>query len=143
MDLQEALEVQVRHLLTILHAEELGQLGVGEDAALHVGVKAVVRLDIRRHELRDIRLATLRRGGETHEGAELRADGAHLEEGVICTASLPRRTGLRAERLRVNLAALLRATGITLEGLHSLLRLVNGTTEAGRQVRTQRTNVLL
>lgn len=96
MDLQEALEVQVGHLLAILHAEELGELGVGEDAALHVGVKAVVGLDVSCHELGDIGLAALRGSRETHEGAELGADGPHLQEGVVCTAGLPCRTGLRA-----------------------------------------------
>ena len=143
MNLQEALEVQVGHLLAILHTEELGELVVGDDATLHVGVKAVVGLDVGRHELRHIRLATLRCSGETHERAELGADGAHLEEGVVRTAGLPGGAGLRAQRLGVNLAALLGAAGITLHRLHGLLGLVYGGTEARREVRAQRANVLL
>jgi len=59
VNLQERLEVQVRDLLAILDAEQLTELGVGDDAALEVGVKARVRLDVRRDELRYIRLGAL------------------------------------------------------------------------------------
>lgn len=67
VDLQERLEVQVGDLLTILDAEELAELGIGDNAALEVGVKARVRLDVRGDELRDIRLGALGLGRQTHE----------------------------------------------------------------------------
>jgi len=62
VNLEEALEVQVGDLLAVLRAEELAELGIGDDAALEVGVKARVRLDIGRDELRDIRLGALALG---------------------------------------------------------------------------------
>jgi len=67
VNLEEALKVEVRYLLPILDAEELAKLGIREDATLEVGVKAVVRLDVARDELRDIRLALLGLGGKAHE----------------------------------------------------------------------------
>ena len=78
MDLQERLEVQVRDLLAILDAEELAELGIGDDAALEARVKARVLLDVRRNVLGDIRLALLRLGRETHEARELIGDRAPL-----------------------------------------------------------------
>ena len=95
VNLEEALEVQVGNLLTILHTEELGELRIGDNAALEARVKAVVGLDIRRDELRDLRLALLALGRETHERRELIGDRAGLEERVVRTASLPSGTLLR------------------------------------------------
>jgi len=91
VDLQERLEVQVRDLLAILDAEELAELGVRDDAALEAGVKARVLLDVRRDELRDIRLALLRLGRQTHKRGELIGDRAELQERVVGAASLPSR----------------------------------------------------
>jgi len=66
--LQEALEVQVGHLVLVRHTEELGELRVGEDAALEGRIKAVVALHVPRDKLRHIRLALEALGRETHEG---------------------------------------------------------------------------
>jgi len=59
VDLQERLEVQVRDFLAVLDAEQLAELGIRNNAALEVGVKALVFLDVRGDELRDIRLGAL------------------------------------------------------------------------------------
>ena len=63
MDLQERLEVQIGDRVLVRHAEEAGQYTVGDDVALIGGVKARVRLDIVRDELRDLRLRALGASG--------------------------------------------------------------------------------
>ena len=78
VDLQEALEVQVRDLLAVLRAQELGELDVGDDAALEAGVKALVLADVRRHKLRHIRLALLALGRQAHKAGQLIGDRAEL-----------------------------------------------------------------
>lgn len=125
VDLQERLEVQVRDLLAILDAEELAELGVRDDAALEAGVKARVLLDVRRDELRDIRLALLRLGRQTHKRGELIGDRAELQERVVGAASLPSRALLGGHIRRVLLDALLGVAGITLERLDGLTSLSN------------------
>jgi len=67
VNLKEALEVEVRYLLTILNAKELTKLGVRNDTALEVRIKTVVRLHVGGDKLRDIRLAALALGWKTHE----------------------------------------------------------------------------
>ena len=114
MHLQEALEVEVGHLLAILRAQELGELGIRHNAALEAGVKARVLLHIRRHKLGHVRPRALGLGGQTHEGGQLIGDGAELQEGVVCTASLPRGLLLGRHIRGINLAATLRVTGLTL-----------------------------
>jgi len=116
VDLQEALEVEVRYIITILNAEELAELGVGDDAALERRVKAAVRLHIASNELRDIRLAALRLGGKTHERSKLIADWAKLEESVVGAAGLPSRLLLRRHVLWILALAALGVANIALEG---------------------------
>ena len=67
VDLQEALEVQIRDIIAILDTEELAKLGVRDNAALERRIKAAVRLHIPSNKLRNIRLAALGLGGKTHE----------------------------------------------------------------------------
>ena len=59
MHLEEALKVQVSHLILVLGAQKLGQLGVRHNATLELGVKAVVLLHVGRHELGHISLRAL------------------------------------------------------------------------------------
>ena len=40
MDLQEPLQVQVGHLSLVIHAQQLGQCGVGDDATLEARIVA-------------------------------------------------------------------------------------------------------
>ena len=143
MDLQEALEVQVRYLLAVLRAEELAELGIRDDAALEVGVKARVRLDVRRDELRDIRLALLALGGQAHERGQLIRDRAELQESVVGTAGLPLGALLGRHRRRVLLHTALGVADIALEGLERLAGLSNQRADAGRPLRTERLQVLL
>ena len=56
VDLQERLEVQVRHLILVSDAEKLRECGIREDAALERGVEARVRLHVLADELRHLRL---------------------------------------------------------------------------------------
>ena len=143
MDLQEALEVQVGDLLTILRAEELGELGVRDDAALHVRVEAVVALHVGGNELRHIRLAALRLGGETHEARQLIGDGAELEEGVVRTASLVGRTLLGGHRGGVLANTALGLASLTLQRLGCIGRLTEDLTNTGRDLRAQGTEAVL
>jgi len=121
--LQEALEVEVSDLLAILRAKELGELGVRHNAALEAGIKARVLLHIRRDELRHIRLRALGLGGQAHEGGKLIRDGAELQEGVVCTASLPRGLLLGRHIRGIDLAAALGVTGLALQGAGRLSHL--------------------
>jgi hypothetical protein len=143
VDLQERLEVQVGHLLAILDTQELAQLGVRNDAALEVRVKAVVLLDILRNELRHIRLRALRLGRKTHERRELIRNRAKLQEGVIRTARLPSRTLLRRERSGVNTAAALRVTRLALEGLRGVRGLMDKITDTRGDLRRKSTELRL
>ena len=143
MDLQEALEVQVGDLLTILRTEELGELGVRDDAALHVRVEAVVALHVGGNELRHIRLATLRLRGETHEARQLIGDGAELEERVVRTASLVGRTLLRGHRGGVLANTALGLTSLTLQRLGRISRLTEDLADTSRDLRAQSTEAVL
>jgi len=134
VNLKEALEVEVRYLLAVLDTEELAKLRVGKDAALERGVKAVVRLDVARDELGYIRLALLRLGRKAHEGAELIRKRAELEERVVGTAGIVGRALLDVKRRGVNLTALLGVTGITLDRLDSLLRIVDRRANTRREL---------
>jgi len=137
VNLEEGLEVEVGDFLAILHAEELGELGIGDDAALEVRVKAVVRLDIGGNELGDISLAALGLRGETHEGGELIGDGAELEERIVRATSLPRLLLIRGHGGRVRAAALLGVTGLTLERLGRLNRLVDSGADTRADIRAE------
>ena len=143
MDLQELLEVEVGDLLTILRTEELRQARIGDDAALEVGVEAAVRLDIRRHELRDIRLRALRLGGQAHEARQLIGDGAELEERVVRAAGLVGRALLSGHRRGVLAHAALGITGLTLHRLRSIGSLAEQLAHAGRDVSVQGADTLL
>jgi len=143
VDLQERLEVQVRDLLTVLDAEQLAELGVGDDAALEVGVKALVLLDVRRDELRDIRLGALGLGRQAHERSQLIRDRAELQERVVRAAGLP--LGLLLGRhIRGVLAhAALGVANIALQGLEGLTSLRNQRADTRRPLRAERLEVLL
>jgi hypothetical protein len=121
VDLEELLEVEVGDLGLVIHAEELGERGVGEDAALEVGVKARVGLDVVGDELGHLGLGALLRGLDAHEGGKLGGDGLLLEEGVVGAASLPGNTLLGGQGRGIDLALLLGVTGLLLGGLGSLL----------------------
>ena len=60
--LEEALKVQVGHLILVLGAQKLGQLGIRNNATLELGIKAVVLLHVGRHELGHISLRALALG---------------------------------------------------------------------------------
>ena len=141
MYLQERLEVQVGHLLSVLHAQQLAQLGVRDDTALEVGVKAVVRLHILGHELGHIRLRALRLGGQAHKGGQLIRNRAQLQEGVVRATSLPNRTLLRGQRGRIHTATALRVTGLTAQGTRGLRGLVEQITHTGRHISRQGTQL--
>jgi hypothetical protein len=134
VNLQEALEIEVRDLLSILYAEKLAELRVGDNAALEVRIEAVVCLHIGRYKLRYIRLTALALRRKTHEGAELISEWAHLEEGIVGTTSIPSSLVLRRKGSRVNLAALLGITSITLDCLNSLLRIMNSGANTTRKL---------
>ena len=143
MDLQEALEVQVGDLLAVLRAEELAELGIRDDTALEVGVKARVRLDVRRDELGDIRLALLALGGQAHERGQLIRDRAELQESVVGTAGLPLGALLWRHRRRVLLDTALGVADIALEGLERLTGLSDQRADTGRPLSTEGLQVLL
>ena len=125
MHLQEALEVQVGHLLAVLHAEQSSQRLVGNDAALELGVKATVGLHVLGNELGHIRLALLRLGRQTHELRQLIRDGAELQERVVRATSLPRGTLLRRHRGGILANTTLGVASLTLQGLRSGRRIRN------------------
>jgi len=137
VNLEEALEVEVGDLLAVLHAEELGELGIRDDAALEVGVKAVVGLDVVGDELGDVSLRALGLGGKAHERGELIRDGAELEEGVVCATGLPRLLLLGGHLRGILAAALLGVAGLTLEGLGRLDSLVHSGAHAGSDLRAE------
>lgn len=142
MNLEEALEVQVGDLRLVIHAQQLGECGVGEDAALERGVKAAVGLHVVGDELGHLRLGALGASRDTHELAELLRQGLLLEEGVVRTASLPDSAGLGGERRGVNLPLLLGVTRLLLGLLGSLLGRLHGITHAARELRGERLELL-
>jgi len=143
VNLQEALEIEVRHVIAVLDAEELTELGIRNDAALERRVKATVRLDIACNELRDIRLAALGLGGKTHERGKLIADWAELEESVVCTAGLPCRLLLRRHVLWVLALATLGVADITLESTCCIRCLQDQSTNTRRELRAKSLEVIL
>ena len=143
VDLQEALEVQVGDLLAVLRAEELAELGVRDDAALEVGVKAAVLADIGGHKLRYIRLGALGLRGETHEGGQLVRDGAELEKGVVRAASLVGRALLGGHRRGVLAHTALGVTGLTLQGLGGIRNLAEELAGASGELGVQGANAVV
>lgn len=127
MNLEELLEVEVGDLGLVVDAEELGERGVGDDAALEVGVKAVVALDVVRDVLGHLGLRALGASGDSHEGAELRGERLLLEERVVGATSLPGCLLLGGHGGGIHFALLLRVASLLLGGfcgflgrLHSL-----------------------
>ena len=117
MNLQEALQVQVRYLLLVRRAQQLGKSGIGQDTALELLVEAAVALHVVRDELRDLRLRALGTGGHTHEGSKLLTDRALAQESIVRATSLPDRTSLGGQRRRVNLDLALGLTSLALDSL--------------------------
>ena len=142
MNLEERLQVQVRHLLLVRHAEQLRERGVRQDAALERRVKARVRLHVLADELRNLRLRALLARLEAHERAELIRQRALDEEGVVRTASLPSLALLRAHRRRVTALLLLGIAGLALGRLRGLLDGAHGIAHAGGQLRAERLELL-
>jgi len=143
VDLEEGLEVEVGDLLPILHTEELGELGIRENAALEVGVKAVVRLDVGGDELGHIRLGALALGRQAHEGGQLIRNRAELEERVVRTARLVDRLLLRGHVGGVLAATLLGVAGLALDRLGRLERLMNCCADASSYIRAERLEGIL
>jgi hypothetical protein len=140
--LQILLEVEVGNLGLVVHAEELRERGIGKDAALEVGVKAVVGLDILRDELGHLRLRALGTRSDAHEGAELRGERLLLEEGVVRTTSLPGSLLLRGQSRGIDTALLLGVAGLLLGGLGSLLSGTDGITHLRRELRGESLELL-
>lgn len=134
VDLQEALQVQVRDIRLIRHAQELRERRVGEDTALELRIEAVVALDVVRDELRHLRLGALGTRRDTHERRQLIADRALAQEGVVRTALLPRGAGLRGQRRRVHLHLALALARLTLDRLRRRGDLVERRTDTRRQL---------
>jgi len=138
VNLQEGLEVQVGHLILVAHAEELGERGVREDAALERGVEARVRLHVLADELRHLRLRARLARLEAHEVTQLIRQRALHQEGVVRATLLPGGTLLGRHRRRVNLLLLLGVAGLALGGLRGLLDGLHGVADTRRQVRAER-----
>ena len=143
MDLEEGLEVELRDLILVRDAEELRELGVRDDAALELGVLAVVGLDVVRDELRDLRLRTLGARRDADERRELIGDATLAEERVVRALRVLLRALLGGERRGVDTALLLRVAGLTLEGLDRRRRLRDGRARARRNLRLDRAERLL
>lgn len=142
MDLQELLEVQVGHLLTVLGAEELRELGVRHNAALERGIKAAVGLHVGRNELGHIRLGALGLGRETHEARQLIRDGAELEEGVVRATSVVRGALLGGHRGGVLANTALGVAGLTLDGLRRLRHIAEQAADGGGHIGVQGAHTL-
>ena len=142
VDLEEGLEVQVRHLILVADAEQLRECRVGQDAALERRVEAVVLLDVARDELRHLRLRALLARLQAHERAELIRQRALNEEGVVRAAGLPRLALLRSHVLRVLLLLLLDLAGLALGRLDGIGNALRGLADLGRQVGTETLEVL-
>ena len=123
--LEVALQVEVRDRVLVRALEELGQNRIRDDATLVRRVKAVVALDVRRNELRHIRLRAEGVVRKSHEGAQLRGQETRLEERVVGTAGLPRLLLLRRHVLGLlGTLTLLRVLDLTASGLHRRHRLL-------------------
>ncbi len=140
--LEERLEVEVSHLILVRNAQELGQRGVREDAALERRVEAAVLLDVARDELRDLRLRALLTRLETHERRQLIRERALDQEGVVGAASLPRLALLRGHLRRVLLLLLLDLAGLALGRLDGIRNALRGLANTGRELRGQRLELL-
>jgi len=143
VNLQEALQVQVRHLLLVRRAQQLREGGIGQDAALELLVKAAVALDVVGDELRHLRLRALGTSRNTHERREFIADRALTEEGVVRATGLPDRTGLGGERRRVNLHLALGLTGLALDRLRRRGNIGEEGARGRRQGRLERLDLAL
>jgi hypothetical protein len=98
--LQVGLQVQVGHLVLVSHAQQLGQLGVGKNAALEGRVEAVVALHVSRDKLGHISLALQTLARQTHKGSQLIRDrgapsGMHCLHGGPPTWHGPQGTELQ------------------------------------------------
>ena len=142
MDLQERLEVQVRHLILVADTEELRERGVREDTALERGVEARVRLDVLADELRHLRLRARLTRLEAHEVAQLVRQRALNQEGVVRAALLVGGALLLRHRRRVNLLLLLGVAGLALGRLGRLLNGADGITDLRAQLRAERLKLL-
>jgi len=137
VNLEVLLEVQVGDLGLVIHAEELGECGVGDDATLEGWVKAVVGLHILGHILGHLGLRALGAGRDTHKVAELIGERALHEEGVVGTTGLPSCTLLRGHLLRRDLTLLLGITGLLLGCLGCLLSCLHGLADLGGELGRQ------
>jgi len=142
VDLQELLEVQVRHLILVRNAEQLGQRRVRQDAALERRVEAVVLLDVRRDVLGHLRLRALLAGLELHERAELIRQRALDEERIVGAASLPGLALLRGHVLRALALLLLGVTGLALGGLERILHALDRLADLGVELDAERLELL-
>jgi len=140
--LQELLQVQVRHLGLVIHTQQLGQRGVGEDAALERGVIAVVALHVLGDELGHLGLGALLRGLDAHERGQLGGQRLLLQERIVRAASLPGHALLRRQGSRVDLALLLRVARLLLRGLGGLLGRLDSLTHTARELGGQRLQLL-
>ena len=120
MDLQVALQVQVGYRVLVRDLEQLGKSGIGENATLVGGVKAVVLLHVGGHKLRHLRLGLHRAAGQAHKGAQLGGQTAGLEECIVCTTGLPGLLLLRSHILGLlGSLATLGILDLPRSGLHS------------------------
>jgi len=142
VDLQERLQVQVRHLILVRNAQELREGSVRQDAALERRVKARVRLDIGGDELGHLRLRALGTRRETHENAQLVRQGALHKERVVRTARLPRLALLGRHVRRVLLLLLLGIARLTLGRLDRIVHVLHGIAHLGGELRAQRLELL-
>ena len=142
MDLQVRLQVQVRHLILVRHAQELGERSVRQDATLERRVEARVRLDVRRDELGHLRLRALRTRRETHEHAELIRQRALHQEGIVRTARLPRLALLGRHVRGVLLLLLLGIARLTLGRLDRIVHVLDRIADLGGELRAERLELL-
>ena len=140
MDLQVRLQVQVRHLVLVRHAQELGERSVRQDATLERRVEARVRLDVRRDELGHLRLRALRTRRETHEHTELIRQRALHQEGIVRTARLPR-LALLGRHVR-GVLLLLGIARLTLGRLDRIVHVLDRIADLGGELRTERLELL-
>ena len=142
MDLQVRLQVQVRHLILVRHAQELGERSVRQDATLERRVEARVRLDVRRDELGHLRLRALRTRRETHEHTELIRQRALHQEGIVRTARLPRLALLGRHVRGVLLLLLLGIARLTLGRLDRIVHVLDRIADLGGELRAERLELL-
>ena len=142
MNLEVLLEVEVGDLGLVVHAEELGERGVGDDAALEGRVKAVVGLDVLGHVLGDLGLGALGTRGDAHERAELRGERALNEEGIVGATGLPGSALLGGHVGRVDLALLLGIALLLLGNLGRLLGRLHRLANLGGELGGERLELL-